>query len=294
MSTASSNLRLKGWLLAAVGMLLVSTDSLFVRLGEGTGATMAFLMACGSTLSLGAVAIARPGGVEVARQSIAKAPLAVLLIAVLGAATQFCFIVAVTQTSVANVVVIVGASPIAAAIAGFLLLRERPERRVLWAIIITSIGIGATMSGTLGSPSFSGDLVAVIAICAFGLSIVVWRKHPGLDRPSALAASSAVMAIATIPLVDWASIDIRMLLAGGAMGLIANPAGRLMYTAAPRYVPTAEVALFAPVETVAATIWAWLAFSEVPAGRTVIGGIVVLGAIALATWGGATDDAHSE
>jgi len=31
----------------------------------------------------------------------------------------------------------------------------------------------------------------------------------------------------------------------------------------------------------------------VPAGRTVIGGIVVLGAIALATWGGATDDAPS-
>ena len=102
------------------------------------------------------------------------------------------------------------------------------------------------------------------------------------------------MAIATIPLVDWASIDVRMLLAGGAMGLIANPAGRLMYTAAPRYVPTAEVALFAPVETVAATIWAWLAFSEVPAGRTVIGGIVVLGAIALATWGGATDDARGD
>ena len=135
-------------------------------------------------LSLSAVAITRPRGVEVARQSMAAAPLAVLLIAMLGAATQFCFIVAVTQTSVANVVVIVGASPIAAAIAGFLLLRERPERRVLWAIIITAIGIGATMSGTLGSPSFSGDLVAVVAICAFGLSIVVWRKHPGsIDHP---------------------------------------------------------------------------------------------------------------
>ncbi|HBU76410.1 MAG TPA: hypothetical protein DEB38_09100, partial [Acidimicrobiaceae bacterium] len=73
MSTASSNLRLKGWLLAAVGMLFVSTDSLFVRLGEGSGATMAFLMACGSSLSLGAVTFARPGGVEVARRSMAEA-----------------------------------------------------------------------------------------------------------------------------------------------------------------------------------------------------------------------------
>jgi drug/metabolite transporter (DMT)-like permease len=69
----------------------------------------------------------------------------------------------------------------------------------------------------------------------------------------------------------------------------------MLYSAAPRYVPTAEVALFAPVETVAATIWAWLAFAEVPATQTVIGGIIVLGAIALATWptGGSSDTAKA-
>ena len=54
----------EGMVARSGGMLFVSTDSLFVRLGEGSGATMAFLMACGSTLSLSAVAIARPGGVE--------------------------------------------------------------------------------------------------------------------------------------------------------------------------------------------------------------------------------------
>jgi drug/metabolite transporter (DMT)-like permease len=276
-------------------MLFVSTDSLFVRLGEGSGATMAFLMACGSTLTLGTTALARRDGWATVRQSCTSSVGAVLLIALLGAATQFAFIVAVTQTSVANVVVIVGASPIAAAIAAFLILRERPERRVLWAIVVTAVGIGATMSGSIGSPSLQGDLVAIIAICAWSLSIVVWRKHPHIDRASALAASSVVMAIATAPLVDWGSIDVRMLLAGGAMGLIANPAGRMLYSAAPRYVPTAEVALFAPVETVAATIWAWLAFAEVPATQTVIGGIIVLGAIALATWptSGSSDTAKA-
>ena len=271
-------------MLAAAGMLFVSTDSFFVRLGEGSGATMAFIMACGSTLSLGLGAILRPGGRAAFRNSVQTAPRAILLAASFSAATQLSFIVAVTRTSVSNVVVIVGASPIAAAITAFLLLKERPERRVLWAIIVTAVGIAATMSGSLGSPSLGGDAVAVLAICAFGLSIVVWRKHPDLDRPSALALGSLMMALVTLPIVEWSSIDLRMLLAGGAMGVVANPLGRMMYTAAPRYVPTAEVALFAPVETVAATIWAWWAFSEVPAARTVIGGIIVLIAIALATW----------
>lgn len=268
-------------------MLFVSTDSLFVRLGEGSGATMAFLMACGSTLSLGLGAIVRPGGRAAFRHSLLTTPRAILLAAVLGAATQFSFILAVTRTSVANVVVIVGASPIAAAIAAFFLLKERPERRVMGAIVVTAVGIGATMSGSLGSPSLGGDVVAVVAICAFGLSIVVWRKHPDLDRPSALALGSVVMALVTLPIIEWSSIDLRMLLAGGAMGLIANPLGRMLYTAAPRYVPTAEVALFAPVETVAATVWAWWAFAEVPAARTILGGVIVLAAIGLATWPGA-------
>ena len=182
MSTASSNLRLKGWLLAAAGMLFVSTDSLFVRLGEGSGATMAFLMACGSTLSLSAVAITRPRGVEVARQSMAAAPLAVLLIAMLGAATQFCFIVAVTQTSLRT-----SWSSLAhhrSQLRYGVSLVERPERRVLWAIIITAIGIGATMSGTLGSPSFGGDLVAVVAICALGYRSSCSGSTPGsIDHP---------------------------------------------------------------------------------------------------------------
>jgi hypothetical protein len=46
-----------GWALAAGGMLLVSTDSYFVRLGQAPGATMAFLMAVGSTLTLGIAAV---------------------------------------------------------------------------------------------------------------------------------------------------------------------------------------------------------------------------------------------
>ena len=34
--------------------------------------------------------------------------------------------------------------------------------------------------------------------------------------------------------------------------------------------------MFTPIETVAASLWAWIGFSEVPEGWTVVGGVIVL------------------
>lgn len=274
-----------GWALAAGGMLLVSTDSYFVRLGDAPGATMAFLMACGSTVTLGVAALwSRSSGDSVAVRA-RHAPQALLLVAVLSAATQLAFIVAVTRSSVSNVVVIVAGAPLVAAIAAAVLLGERPRRRVQFAIAMTTVGIAAVMSGSLGTPSLDGDLLAVLAIVCFALSIVAWRRHPNLDRPLTLATGSVIMAIGTLPMVDWSAIDARALIAGALMGLIANPAGRLLYSSAPRFAPAAEVAVFAPVETVAATVWAWLAFAEAPTLRTSLGGLIVIASVLVATLG---------
>jgi len=48
---------------------------------------------------------------------------------------------------------------------------------------------------------------------------------------------------------------------------------------ATRYAPAAEVSMFTPVETVAASLWVWLWFDEVPPTPTFIGGVVVVLAV---------------
>ena len=98
--------------------------------------------------------------------------------------------------------------------------------------------------------------------------------------------SSATMAVVCAPFASLAGAPGRVFVAAGLMGLLFNPLGRVSYTTAPRYAPTAEVALFSPVETVAATTWAWLFFSERPSVGTVVGGAVVLAAVIYGTVGG--------
>jgi drug/metabolite transporter (DMT)-like permease len=269
-----------GWLLAALGMLFVSTDAFFVRLSEVDAWTIGFLMACGSVVSLGAVAFARRDPVPAGGPLISPM---MLVIGGLNALTQMLFITAVTRSEVANVVVIVAAAPLFAALIAWVALRERTEPRVAAAIALTTVGIGSVMAGSLGTPTLDGDLIAVLAILAFAATIVIWRRHPGLDRPRTLVVGSVIMAAAASLFADWSAIDARALLAGAGMGLIFNPTGRMLYSSAPRFAPASEVAVFAPVETVAATVWVWVAFGEQPTATTVLGGVIVISSVLLAT-----------
>ncbi|MAT06431.1 MAG: hypothetical protein CL424_15440 [Acidimicrobiaceae bacterium] len=275
--------RQRGWALAAFGMLMVSTDSLFIRAADFDAWTIAFVFGVASTISLSCVAAAtaREQLVQVAR----RAPVPLALVAVLASTSQVAFTGAVNNTAVANVVVIVGAAPVLAAIFARIALRERTERRVVVAIVAVIAGIGIVVSGSLGQPTLEGDLLAVLAIVLFSFSVIVWRRHPELDRAMALAASSAVMAVVAFPLASLGDAPWRVFLAAGAMGLVFNPIGRMSYSTAPKYAPAGEVALFAPVETVAATAWAWIFFSERPSIRTVVGGVIVIAAVLYGTVG---------
>jgi drug/metabolite transporter (DMT)-like permease len=275
--------RRRGWVLAAVGMLLVSTDSFFIRKADFDSWTIAFYFGTFSTISLGLMY--RFTADESPRAAFRRAPLPLLTVAALASTSQIAFTAAVNNTTVSNVVVIVAATPIFAAVLAWVILRERTERRVIVAIALTVIGIVVVVSGSVGAPTLNGDLLALLAILAFSVSVIVWRRHPELSRPLALAASSATMAVATAPLASIGDAPLRVFVAVGLMGLLFNPLGRLSYTSAPRYAPAAEVALFTPIETVAATAWAWTFFSERPSLQTVIGGVIVIIAVVYGTVG---------
>jgi len=78
---------------------------------------------------------------------------------------------------------------------------------------------------------------------------------------------------------------IATLLMGGFFG----PVARLCMSTATRHAQAAEVSLFTPVETVAASLWVWLWFDEVPATPTFIGGAIVVVAVSYGLTGPARE-----
>jgi len=59
-------------------------------------------------------------------------------------------------------------------------------------------------------------------------------------------------------------------------GLIVMPLASALIAIGPRYIPSAEVAMFFLLDTVLTPIWIWLLFGEVPTQRAMVGGAIVI------------------
>ena len=269
-----------GWGLAALGMLLVSTDSLWVRASGAHALDIAFVVSVLSLVLYGAMALRRR---EASWASLRADTGPLLAIGGLGALSQISFISAITYTEIPNVVAIVAAAPVLAAGFAWVVLRERTSPRVAVGIALTVVGIGLVVSTSIGSPNLLGDFLALVAVAAFAVSTVIWRRHQDMSRVVGLALAALLVVIPTAFVANPALLDAKAFAAVLAMGLVCNPLGRLAYSNAPRYAPAGEVALFAPVETVAGIVWAAVFLSEYPELVTVAGAVVVVFGMLYAT-----------
>ncbi len=261
-------------------MLLVSTDSLWVRISGAGALDIAFIVGVLSLVLYGAMAIRQPSA---ALTSLRTHIVPLLAIGVLGAISQLTFISAITRTEIPHVVAIVAAAPVLAAAIGWFALRERTSLRVVVGITFTLAGIGLVVSDSIGTPNLFGDFLALVAVAAFAASTVIWRRHRDMSRIVGLALASALVVIPTAFVADPGRLDATAVAAVLVMGLVCNPIGRLSYSSAPRYAPAGEVALFAPVETVAGIVWAAVFLSEYPTLTTVAGAIIVIFGVLYAT-----------
>lgn len=274
--------RRRGLLIAFLGMLLVSTDSFFIRLADIDGFDVTFWAGLLSAVVLFTISATMHdlGPVEAIRNG--GAPL--WLAGAFQAGSTSLFVLAVTLTTVSNVVVIIAAAPLFAAGLSALVLGERTSRRVWLAIAAVMVGVVIVVGGSVGGGSVSGDVCALGAIFLFGCSLVLLRRNPEINRTVVVGVAGLGMAlIAVVPATLWGH-SAKTWLALVLMGAVFGPMARVLLAIAPRHLPAAEVGLFAPVETVAASLWAWLFFDEAPVITTIIGGGIILSAVFWGTW----------
>ena len=96
----------------------------------------------------------------------------------------------------------------------------------------------------------------------------------------ALAFGGVVTALAVLPLAAPATIsgpDFTILL---GMGLVMLPLSFALMFIGPRYIPAPEVSLILLLESLLGPLWVWLVLSEAPGFYTLIGGTIILVALA--------------
>lgn len=275
-SSANVSGRRRGVLLAAGGVLILSLDSLLVRLAASSGGTVLFWRGALMALTLTAVVVARDGvrGLAGLRSPVTWA------VALSFTAGTAAFVLSILLTRVANTVVIISAAPLFAALFSLWFLHERVPPRTWLAIFFACCGVLLVAYASLGEGGLAGDILALLNAICTGASMTLLRRHPEASRSLILALSGVLLALAALPFAGLPS-DPAGMAALGAMGLVQIPLSLVMITAATRYLPAAEVSLFLLLETVFAPLWVWCVLGETVPAATLAGGILMLGTLTL-------------
>jgi drug/metabolite transporter (DMT)-like permease len=196
--------------------------------------------------------------------------------------TSMLYILALSRTSAATTLFLLAATPIFAAIIGWVILREPVARTTTIAIAITAVGVAITVGAGLDVGSATGLVFAGLIPVTVGFYSVLMRSASGVDPviPTLIAGSMLGTASASIALTQGGlSISARDAALACVSGGLALGLGLPMFNLGHRSVAAAKVPLLLMTEVVLAPLWVWIWPGQVPSGATLAGGAVILGAV---------------
>ena len=196
------------------------------------------------------------------------------------------FMVALTLTSVANVLVTMSIGPLLTALASRLFIGHKIPLRTWLAIVVAGCGIGY-MYGTQISQGVSvvGTLVALcVPISGAANWTVTQHAHAqgrDVDLIPAVLIGAVFSCILTLPLAFpfQASGHDLTLLAGLGVVQLAIPSALSVLCA--RVLKAPEVSLLGLLEVIFGILLAWVGANEVPGANVLAGGALVIGALAV-------------
>lgn len=194
------------------------------------------------------------------------------------------FMLALTLTSVANVLVVMALGPLVTALFSRIFLGYALPASTWLAIMVAGFGVAWMFAGEAG-PGFSlaGVLVAgcvALAGAANWTLLQAAGKRQRVDMMPAVLIGASLSALASLPLawpVQASLHDVGLLALLGSVQL-ALPC--LLVVRLSRELPAAEIALLGLLEVVFGVTWAWLWGGETPSSQVLTGGFLVLTALA--------------
>lgn len=193
-------------------------------------------------------------------------------------------IYSIQNTSVANAMLLFATAPFLAAVVGWIILRERVRAATWGAITIAIGGIAIMVADKSGSVVLKGSLAALGSAFGFAVFTVALRWGRTGEMLPSVFLSGLFAIIVTFGICQFSGLSVVLSVQDGAismgMGVFQVGAGLILYTLGSRSLPAAELALLSLAEVLLGPLWVWLFLGETASLNTLIGGVVLLAAIA--------------
>ncbi len=270
-----------GIFLALFGSLVITPDTLLMRMSEMTG----FQMLAWRGLMMGSVLIILWGftarGNRVA-SLMAFATVPGLVVIVGQSASSVLFTLGIANAPVSVVLFGVATVPVFSAILSQILMGERANKATLLTTAFVLIGICVAVFGKgadglgLNLRSALGAAAGLAVAVAMATSFVVVRKHRDVPVMLAIGLAAFASGLAALLIVGPDNMMSGNIPAITVTGIVILPISFLCLFLAPRYTHASNVSLLLLLETVLGPLWVWMGTGEAPTKAMFIGGAIVV------------------
>ena len=221
-------------------------------------------------------------------RALARAPWPVWVSGLCWSVMYSAFMVAITMTSVANVLVTMSTGPLLTAVIARAVLGHRLAARTWGAIAFAGAGI-AWMFGNEAGASSADQLIGIaVAFCVPVAGAVNWtllqhvhhgQADEGNDMMSAVLIGALISMLGMLPFslpLQASAHDLTLL---ALLGVFQLAVPCLLVVRVTRVLPGPEVSLLGLLEVVLGVAWVWLGAGERPSPATLVGGTLVIGAL---------------
>ena len=271
-----------GIFLALLGALILTPDTLLMRLSELSGGQMVAWRAtqAGSIffiIGLCPFILSRSG---VKPKILRKSFVALVFVQM---ANVFCFAYGIYLAPVAIVLIAVATVPVFSIILGAVVLKEAVDMRTWAIVVIVFLGVTLSVIGDINSydifnlSSILGGLCGLVVAFSLACNFVIIRKDKEVAFPLALGTGGILCGLLAFYFWPSASdINLKGMFYISITGLLILPLSFILLSRASRMTPASNVSIIMLLETILGPLWVWTFTTESPQFLTIIGGIIVI------------------
>lgn len=279
----SKSSAVNGNLIGILGGIILSSDSLFIRLMSVDDSWLIVVL---RGLLMWAVVFAVWLLVPKSR-TVLGVPWITrqnLLSVLFFCASSACFVNALNRGNIATVLVIISSTPFVSAIISRLFFGTKIDRSLMIAAVVGMFGVVIVMSGRQAGVDGTANYFALATAVFMALAFIFASRVE--NGTLALPSLGGVLASIIVPIFAGAGLlstlgDLHpqqwlWLIIEGAMIM---PVAMGLISLSTRYVAPANAGLFLLLETALAPLWIFLFLHEAPTPNAVIGGCVIIASV---------------
>ena len=268
----------KGMFMAFTAVMLITPDSLFIRLASISSWNLIFYRGF-IPFSLVFVGLLLIYKFKFIKELVSNGWHGVAY-ALIFAITNITFLISIENTNVANTLIMLALAPMLSAVISLIFLNEKPDQKTWVAIIITTLAVIYIFYDSLDAGDILGNALGLLTALGLAVGAVIVRSKKKISLVPSAMVGKLLVALTAFYFADNLNLKDNDLIIVPLMSVMCVAIPFVLVTLAPRYITAAEVNLFFLLETILGPIWVWLVIKEQPSIVTILGGIVIIITIA--------------